>query len=67
MLPSTFAKTTDVKICQCCQYQFSISMKYGEELGVGMGRYLPDNKIIMLLLGKYGIMCASKQRSRHDA
>ena len=29
--------------------------------------YLPDDKIIMLLLGKYGIICASKQRSMHDA
>ena len=42
-------------------------MKYGEELGVGAGKYLPGDKIIMLLLGKYGIICASKQRSMHDA
>ena len=57
---------------ECCQCRvlllpISLSMKYGEELGVGAGIYLPDNKIIMLLLGKYGIMCASKQRSRNDA
>ena len=46
---------------QCCQYQFSMS-----KLG-SIACYLPGDKIIMLLPGKYGIICASKQRSMHDA
>ena len=42
----------------------SISFQYQSW---GVLCYLPGDKIIMLFLGKYGIICASKQRSMHDA
>ena len=46
---------------QCCQFQFSIS-----KLG-SIVCYLPGDKIIMLLLGKYSIMWALNIRSGNDA
>ena len=45
-------------------------LRVGVGEGGGLRRtspYLLSDKIIMLLPGKYGIICASKQRSSNDA